>query len=58
MAALEYDAGRAADPERRGYHSLPAARAKLLALLGRPAEAAQAYRAALELISNKPGAST
>jgi len=43
-----------AAPELRGYHPLPAARADLLARLGRPAEAAQAYRAALELVGNEP----
>ena len=44
----------AAAPELRDYHPLPAARADLLARLGRPAEAAQAYRAALELVGNEP----
>ena len=44
----------AAAPELRGYHPLPAARADLLARLGRPAEAAKAYRAALELVGNEP----
>ena len=44
----------AAAPELRGYHLLPAARADLLARAGRPAEAAQAYRAALELVGNEP----
>jgi RNA polymerase sigma-70 factor (ECF subfamily) len=44
------------DLERRGalpgYHLLPAARARLLARLGRREEAAQAYRRALELAGN------
>ena len=44
----------AAAPELRTYHPLPAARADLLARLGRPAEAAKAYRAALELVGNEP----
>ena len=35
-----------------GYHLLPAARADLLRRLGRREEAAEAYRAALELVSN------
>jgi RNA polymerase sigma-70 factor (ECF subfamily) len=35
-----------------GYHLLPAARADLLRRLGRPTEAAQAYRRALGLVSN------
>jgi RNA polymerase sigma-70 factor (ECF subfamily) len=37
----------------RGYHPLPAARADLLRRLGRTAEAATAYRAALELVGNE-----
>ncbi len=37
----------------RGYHLLPAARADLLSKLGRAAEAATAYRAALELAANE-----
>jgi RNA polymerase sigma-70 factor (ECF subfamily) len=36
----------------RGYHLLPAARADLLRRLGRTADAAAAYRAALELVGN------
>ena len=44
----------AAAPELRHYHLLPATRADLLARLGRPAEAAQAYRTALELVGNEP----
>ena len=39
-------------PELRGYHLLPAGRAELLARLGRPDEAAAAYRAALALVTN------
>jgi RNA polymerase sigma-70 factor (ECF subfamily) len=46
IEALEQD-GRLAD-----YRYLPAARADLLRRLGRRAEAAQAYRAALELADN------
>jgi RNA polymerase sigma-70 factor (ECF subfamily) len=46
IGALERD-GRLA-----GYRYLPAARADLLRRLGRPAEAAQAYRAALALAEN------
>lgn len=46
------------DLERRGelatYHLLPACRGHLLARLGRPAEAAAAYRAALALVSTAP----
>jgi RNA polymerase sigma-70 factor (ECF subfamily) len=37
----------------QGYHLLPAARADLLRKLGRTAEAAAAYRAALELVRNE-----
>jgi RNA polymerase sigma-70 factor (ECF subfamily) len=37
----------------RGYHPLPAARADLLRKLGRTAEAAAAYRAALDLAGNE-----
>lgn len=44
----------AAAPELRGYHPLPAARADLLARLGRTAEAAQAYRTALQQVGNQP----
>ena len=36
----------------RDYHLLPAARAALLARLGRQAEAIDAYRAALRLVQN------
>jgi RNA polymerase sigma-70 factor (ECF subfamily) len=38
--------------ELEGYHLLPAARADLLRRLGRRAEAAEAYRAALALVRN------
>lgn len=41
------------DEALRSYHPLPAARADLLRKLGRTTEAAAAYRAALELASNK-----
>jgi RNA polymerase sigma-70 factor (ECF subfamily) len=44
--------------ERRGelatYHLFPAARGELLARLGRRTEAADAYRRALELVTNEP----
>lgn len=43
----------AAAPELRGYHPLPAARADLLARLGRWADAAQSYRTALDLAINQ-----
>jgi len=36
-----------------GYHPLPAARADLLRRLGRTAEAAAAYRDALDLVGNE-----
>jgi len=42
----------AADPALRSWHYLPAARADLLRRLGRRAEAATAYRAALGLVSD------
>jgi RNA polymerase sigma-70 factor (ECF subfamily) len=38
----------------RGYHLLPAARADMLRRLGRPGEAAEAYRRALALVANEP----
>jgi RNA polymerase sigma-70 factor, ECF subfamily len=44
----------AADERLRGYHLLPAARADLLRRLGRPGEAAAAYRDALTLVGNEP----
>ncbi len=40
--------------ELRGYHPLPAARADLLGRLGRTADAAAAYRTALEAVGNAP----
>jgi RNA polymerase sigma-70 factor, ECF subfamily len=40
----------AASGELTGYHLLPATRADLLRRLGRTAEAADAYRAALDLV--------
>lgn len=40
-------------PELRGYHPLHAARAELFRRLGRPAEAAHEYRAALEAACNQ-----
>ena len=46
LDALEADA-------LREYHPLPAARADLLRRIGRTAEAAAAYRAALELVGNE-----
>jgi RNA polymerase sigma-70 factor (ECF subfamily) len=42
----------------RGYHLLPAARADLLRRLGRDREAAEAYRAALDLAGNQPERAT
>ncbi|MFF9285568.1 RNA polymerase sigma factor [Streptomyces griseosporeus] len=44
--------------ELRGYHLLPAARADLLRRLGRTAEAAEAYRTALDLTGNGPERAT
>ncbi len=44
----------AADSRLAGYHLLPAARADLLRRLGRSAEAAAAYRRALQLVGNEP----
>ena len=44
----------AAAPELTGYHHLPAARADLLARLGRIGEAAEAYRSALQRVGNEP----
>ena len=43
-----------ADRRLAGYHLLPAARGDLLRRLGRTAEAAEAYRQALELAGNGP----
>ncbi|WP_425270503.1 RNA polymerase sigma factor [Micromonospora chersina] len=51
-ALAEVDA-LAADPHLVGYHYLPAIRADLLRRLDRPAEAADAYRAALDLVDNE-----
>jgi RNA polymerase sigma-70 factor (ECF subfamily) len=42
------------DRRLRDHHLLPAARADLLRRLGRLPEAAQAYRAALDLVGNEP----
>ncbi|GAA1098662.1 RNA polymerase sigma factor [Kitasatospora arboriphila] len=50
--------GLAGAEELRGYHLLPAARADLLRRLGRTAEAAAAYRAALALVGNEPERAT
>ncbi|PBC70217.1 RNA polymerase ECF family sigma subunit [Streptomyces sp. TLI_235] len=50
--------GLAGARELRGYHLLPAARADLLRRLGRTAEAAAAYRAALDLVGNEPERAT
>ncbi len=44
----------ATDPRLAGYHLLPAARADLLRRLGRDAEAADAYRSAIELTGTDP----
>jgi RNA polymerase sigma-70 factor (ECF subfamily) len=44
----------AADGELAGYHLLPATRADLLRRLGRTAEAAEAYRVALDLVGSDP----
>jgi RNA polymerase sigma-70 factor (ECF subfamily) len=44
----------AADRRLAGYHLLPAARGDLLRRLGRTAEAADAYRQALDLAGNGP----
>lgn len=41
-----------AAPELAAYHLLPAARADFLRRLGRPGAAAEAYRAALQLVGN------
>jgi RNA polymerase sigma-70 factor (ECF subfamily) len=51
LALLE---GLTADRRLSGYHLLPAARGDLLGRLGRTAEAADAYRQALELAGNEP----
>ena len=44
----------AEEPRLRGYHPLPAARADLLARLGRTTEAATAYREAITLAGTDP----
>ncbi|MCO5992982.1 RNA polymerase sigma factor [Actinoallomurus rhizosphaericola] len=54
--ALLDDLGEAA--ELRRYHLFPAARGDLLRRLGRVAEAAAAYRAALDLVGNRPERAT
>ncbi|WP_088997681.1 RNA polymerase sigma factor [Micromonospora echinaurantiaca] len=46
--------GLADEPRLRGYHPYPAARGDLLRQLGRYAEAAAAYRAALDLAGTEP----
>jgi RNA polymerase sigma-70 factor, ECF subfamily len=51
-ALAEVD-GLATDHRLAGYHYLPAIRADLLHRLGRDAEAAAAYRQALELTGNE-----
>jgi RNA polymerase sigma-70 factor (ECF subfamily) len=53
-AALPLVDALAARGELRGYHLLPATRADLLRRLGRHAEAAAAYRAALALTASGP----
>ncbi|WP_198169482.1 RNA polymerase sigma factor [Herbidospora daliensis] len=44
----------AGEPRLRGLHVFPAARGELLRRLGRPAEAARAFREALELAGSEP----
>jgi len=51
---LELIASLEAKGELAGYHLLPAARADLLRREGRWTEAAEAYRRALELVTNDP----
>ena len=51
LALLDELAG---EPRLRGYHPLPAARADLLARLGRTTEAATAYREAIDLAGTEP----
>jgi RNA polymerase sigma-70 factor, ECF subfamily len=53
-AALALVDALAEDPRLANHHLLPATRADLLRRLGRTAEAAQAYRRALELVGNEP----
>jgi RNA polymerase sigma-70 factor (ECF subfamily) len=52
-AALAEVEALAGDDRLAGYHYLPAVRADLLRRLDRPAEAADAYRAALDLATNE-----
>ncbi|WP_062344422.1 RNA polymerase sigma factor [Herbidospora yilanensis] len=51
LALLDALAG---EPRLRGLHVYPAARGELLRRLGRPAEAAGAFREALELVGSEP----
>ncbi|MTK01773.1 RNA polymerase sigma factor [Micromonospora sp. CP22] len=51
VALADVDA-LAEDPRLAGYHYLPAIRADLLHRLGRNTEAAEAYRAAIDLVDN------
>ncbi|MCT2586914.1 RNA polymerase sigma factor [Actinophytocola gossypii] len=51
LALLDELAG---EPRLRGHHPYPAARADLLARLGRSGEAASAYREAIELAGTEP----
>jgi RNA polymerase sigma-70 factor (ECF subfamily) len=53
-AGLDLLYGLADDERLRGYHLLPAARADLLRRLGHRADAAVAYREALDLVGNEP----
>ncbi|MFT7840197.1 sigma factor-like helix-turn-helix DNA-binding protein [Saccharothrix sp. BKS2] len=53
-AGLELLDGLAGEPLLRGHHPYPAARADLLHRLGRRAEAAAAYREALDLAGTEP----
>ncbi|HEU4347449.1 MAG TPA: DUF6596 domain-containing protein [Actinoplanes sp.] len=53
-AALALIDALADDPRLAGHHLLPATRADLLRQLGRTADAAQAYRRALQLVGNEP----
>jgi RNA polymerase sigma-70 factor (ECF subfamily) len=50
--ALEWIARLEAGPDLVGYHLLPASKGELLRRLGRAAEAADAYRRALDLVTN------
>ncbi|MFI0353878.1 RNA polymerase sigma factor [Actinomadura sp. 9N407] len=53
-AGLKLLDGLAGEPRLRGHHPYPTARADLLQRLGRPAEAAAAYREALGLAGTEP----